>query len=175
MWLDDVLYHALMAGLFDLDLARDNLEAVLAHATEAGNLPCLVTGRDAWIDRSQPPIGAFVVWMLYLRWQDERRLQACFDPLLANHEWWWRLRDGNDNGLLEYGTSPVGDGLYRGTKLAAKDESSMDNSPTHDEASLMTSSWTLDCEDVGLNSLVALDDEMLAMIARKPSRRARPS
>ena len=167
VWLDDVLYHALMAGLFDLDLARDNLEAVLAHATEAGNLPCLVTGRDAWIDRSQPPIGAFVVWMLYLRWQDERLLQACFDPLLANHEWWWRLRDGNDNGLLEYGTSPVGDGLYRGTKLAAKDESSMDNSPTHDEASLVTSSWTLDCEDVGLNSLVALDGEMLALIARE--------
>ena len=41
----------------------------------------------------------------------------------------------------------------------------MDNSPTHDEAKLDTTSWTLDCADVGLNSLLALDGEMLALIA----------
>jgi putative isomerase len=60
----------------------------------------------------------------------------------------------------------VGEGLYRGTKLAAKDESSMDNSPVHDEATLRTDVWTLDCADVGLNSLLALDGEMLANMAR---------
>ena len=43
----------------------------------------------------------------------------------------------------------------------------MDNSPTHDEAKLDTTSWTLDSADVGLNSLLALDGEMLAMIARE--------
>lgn len=41
----------------------------------------------------------------------------------------------------------------------------MDNSPTHDEAVLDSSTWTLDCEDVGLNSLIALDGEMLALVA----------
>jgi putative isomerase len=41
----------------------------------------------------------------------------------------------------------------------------MDNSPTHDEATLNTKSWTLDSADVGLNSLLALDGEMLAHIA----------
>ncbi|MGH6961887.1 MAG: MGH1-like glycoside hydrolase domain-containing protein, partial [Dongiaceae bacterium] len=86
--------------------------------------------------------------------------------LARNHDWWWRTRDGNGDGLVEYGTSPVGEGLYRGTKLAAKDESSMDNSPVHDEATLRTDVWTLDCADVGLNSLLALDGEMLANMAR---------
>ena len=76
------------------------------------------------------------------------------------------MRDGNRNGLLEFGTSPVGSGLYRGTKLAAKDESMMDNSPIHDEARLMEDVHTLDCEDVGLNSFVALDGEILAHVAR---------
>ena len=166
VWLDDAFYHALMSGLFDLQLARENLRAVLAGATPEGNLPGLATGRDIWVDRSQPPIGAFIVWMLYLRSGARDLLDLAYGPLLRNHDWWWRTRDGNGNGLLEYGTSPVGTGLYRGTKLAAKNESSMDNSPVHDEAVLDRSAWTLDCEDVGLNSLLALDGEMLGLIAR---------
>ncbi len=167
VWLDDVLYHGLMAGLFDDRVAAENLAAVFAGATEWGNLPCLVTGNDAWVDRSQPPIGAFIVRMVHLRLGDRRLLERAYPVLLANHDWWWRNRDGNKNGLLEYGTSPVGRGLYRGTKLAAKDESMMDNSPVHDEAVLVPEAHTLDCEDVALNSLVALDGEMLATMARE--------
>jgi putative isomerase len=165
VWLDDIFYHALMAGLFDAEVARENLRAIYAGATAAGNLPCLVTGRDSWIDRTQPPIGSLICWMLHKRLGSRDLLQEAWPVLLANHDWWWRTRDGNGDGLVEYGTSPVGGGLYRGTKLAAKDESSMDNSPTHDEAKLDTTSWTLDCADVGLNSLLALDGEMLALIA----------
>lgn len=167
VWLDDILYHALMAGAFDGEVARENLEAVLAGSQPAGNLPCLLTGNDSWVDRSQPPIGAFIVWMIYLRLRDRGLLTLSYRRLLANHEWWWRLRDGNGDGLVEYGTSAVGNGLYRGTKLAAKDESSMDNSPVHDEARLVPETGTLDCADVGLNSLLALDGEMLARIARE--------
>ena len=170
LWLDDILYHALLAGVLDLGIAEENLRAVFAGRTEEGNLPCLLTGRDAWVDRSQPPIGAFVVWLLYLRWGESRLLEGAFETLLANHEWWWRERDGNGNGLLEYGTSPVGDGLYRGTALGARNESSMDNSPVHDEAVLVPESHTLDCEDVGLNSLVALDGEMLSLMAAELGR-----
>ena len=170
VWLDDVLFHAHLAGLLDLELAEENLRAVFAGRTEAGNLPCLLTGRDAWVDRSQPPIGAFVLWMLYRRWGERRLLEEAWETLLANHEWWWRERDGNRNGLLEYGTSPVGDGLYRGTALAARDESSMDNSPVHDEAVLVPERHTLDCEDVALNSLLVLDGEMLALAASELGR-----
>src|SRR5581483_10467546 len=93
-------------------------------------------------------------------------LDLAYPVLMRNHEWWWRARDGNGDGLVEYGTSPIGAGLYRGTKLAAKDESSMDNSPVHDEARLDARTGTLDCADVGLNSLLALDGEMLAAMAR---------
>ncbi len=166
VWLNDALYHALMAGLFDAELARENLRVALAGATPQGNLPCLLTGRDAWVDRSQPPIGAFIAWMLYRRTGARDLLELAYGPLLRNHDWWWRERDGNGDGLVEYGTSAVGAGLYRGTKLAAKDESSMDNSPVHDEAVLNPRTGTLDAADVGLNSLLALDGEMLARMAR---------
>ena len=88
VWLDDVLYHALLAGTLDLTLAEANLHAVFAGRTEAGNLPCLLTGRDAWVDRSQPPIGAFVLWLLYQRWGERRLLENAWEVLLDNHEWW---------------------------------------------------------------------------------------
>lgn len=166
VWMDDLFYHALLSAAFDEQLARENLQAVLAGATPEGNIPCLLTRRDRWVDRSQPPIGAFITWLIYLRTGSRSFLELAYEPLLRNYDWWYRRRDGNGNGLLEYGSSPVGRGMYRGTKLGAKNESSMDNSPVHDEAAWNPASGTLDCEDVGLNSLLALEGEMLGHIAQ---------
>jgi len=166
VWLNDVVYHGLMGGLFEAALGHENQNAVFDGVAEAGNLPCLLTGNDSWIDRSQPPVVGFTTWCHYVRTGERRFLEDAWPVLKSNHDWWWRMRDGNRNGLLEFGTSPVGTGLYRGTKLAAKDESMMDNSPIHDQARLVEDVHTLDCEDVGLNSFVALDGEILAHIAR---------
>ena len=64
VWLNDILYNAWMWGFFDVNRALENLMPS-AHQTEAGNFPALVTGNDASLDRTQPPIAAFVVWSLY--------------------------------------------------------------------------------------------------------------
>ena len=167
VWLNDVLYNALLWSLFDPLKARQNLEAVFAWQTDEGNFPCLVTGNDAWLDRSQPPIAAFVVWSLYARSGDRGLLDWAFPKVLGNFDWWWRRRHLAESGLVAYGTSPgVGAGLYKGTKLAAKNESSMDNSPLHDPAPFDPESGLLLSADVGLNSLLALDGEILALMAR---------
>ena len=164
VWLNDVLLSAALCATVDADSARDNLLAVLAGATPQGNLPCLLTGNDAWIDRSQPPIAAYVLMMLHLRSPDPALLDRVVPALLRAYDWWWRARDPQGTGLVVYGTSPVGAGLYRGTKLGAKDESAMDNSPTHDEATLDPATGLLDSHDVGLNALLALEGEMLARL-----------
>jgi putative isomerase len=167
VWLDDLFFHALMASAVDGDVARENLQAALGNATPYGNLACLITGRDAWVDRSQAPIGSLIAWLLHPRLGDERLLRRAYQVLAANHAWWLARRDGNGDGLYEYGSSNVGSGLYVGTKLAAKDESFMDNSPVHDEAEFDPAARTLNSADVGLNSLIAVDAEMLAVIATK--------
>jgi putative isomerase len=173
VWLDDVLFNAWLWGHFDVARARDNLEAVFAWQTEAGNFPCLVTGNDAWLDRSQPPIGAFVVWTLFARSGARELLERAYPALLRNYRWWWARRRLADTGLLAYGTSlDAGDGLYKGTKLAAKDESTMDNSPLHDPVPFDAASGLLLAADVGLNSLAALDGEVLARMARALGRDA---
>ena len=165
VWLDDQLYAALMAGLLAPEVGRENLRAALASATPQGNFACLVTANDAWVDRTQLPVASFVVWSLYLRGRDRSLLALMAGALARNHAWWWAERDPGGRGLVSYGTSDVGAGLYKGTSFGARNESSMDNAPIHDEARYDPATRTLDCLDVGLNSLLALDAEMLALIA----------
>jgi putative isomerase len=165
-WLNDTAVNALLVSLFDADQARECLATLLAAATPEGNLPCILTGNDSWVDRTQSPIVSFVVREIYRRTNDRSLLELAYPVLARNNAWIRRARDGNGNGILEFGSSDVGQGLYVGTKLAAKDESFMDNSPVHDEAQWNESSRTLDCEDVGLNCLVCLDSEMLGLMAR---------
>jgi putative isomerase len=167
VWLDDLFYHALMSALFDPALARDCIKAVLATETPEGNFACLITGNDRWIDRSQPPICSFILWKIWKHTGEDSLVDLAYDRLLINHDWWFTHRDGNHDGLMAWGTSPVGDGLYKRTKLGAKNESSMDNSPIHDEAQYDPKSGCLDQADVGLNSLIALDGEILALFARR--------
>ena len=165
-WLNDTAINAFIVAQFDPDQARENLAMLLSAVTPQGNLPCIMTGNDAWVDRTQTPLISFIVWQIYLRTGNRLFIDMAYAILARNNAWIRTLRDGNGNGLLEFGSSDAGQGLYKGTKLAAKDESFMDNSPIHDEARWNEKSRTLDCEDVGLNCLVCLDCEMLAHMAR---------
>jgi putative isomerase len=166
VWQLDAFLHAIMAAeLGDREVAEANLDTALSLATEAGNLAALGSGVTSWVDRSHPPIGAFATWWVRRRLDDPAVLERAFPALARAHAWWFANRDGNGNGLLEYGSSPVGDGHFVHTKLAAMDESAMDNSPVHDEAEFRNDTHTLDVEDVGLNSLLVLDAEMLARMA----------
>ena len=165
VWLNDILYNAWMWSFFDVNRALENLDAVFAHQTNTGNFPCLVTGNDAWLDRTQPPIAAFVVWSLYEKTKRMEILERYAVGLQRNLDWWWSKRLMGDTGLLCFGTSlDAGDGLYKGTKLAAKDESTMDNSPLHDPVLFDEVSGLLLAADVGVNSMAALDGELMERI-----------
>src|SRR5262249_54230431 len=104
-------------------------------------------------------------WLLYQRSGSRLLLTQSFDALVRNHHWWWRRRDPEKQGLASFGSSDVGDGLYKGTSFAARNESSMDNAPFHDECVFDPQMRVLSGADVGLNSLLALDAEFLALIA----------
>ncbi|MCV9967025.1 trehalase family glycosidase [Pararhizobium sp. BT-229] len=165
VWYNDQLFAALLAGVFDADLARENMATAMASATPQGNIACIVTSNDAWVDRSQHPNGALVAWQLYLRTGERSMLAANYDALARNQRWWWENRDPDAFGLLSCGTSDVGEGLYKGTAFGARNETGMDNSATHDEAIYDPVTRTLSTFDLGLNCAAALDAEMLANMA----------
>lgn len=164
-WLNDTAVNALLVSPFDADQARETLSIILSAATPEGNLPCIMTGNDAWVDRTQAPLVSWITWQVYQRTGNRALLDIAYPILSRNNAWLQRARDGNGNGLIEFGSSDVGLGLYKGTKLGAMDESFMDNSPMHDEARWNEASRTLDSEDVGLNSMLTLDSESLAEMA----------
>lgn len=167
VWLNDQQYSTYLVDMLDTEQAHENLNVVIAGQTPDRNLPCLLTAKDAWVDRSQLPIGSFLSWLMFLRNGSRPMLELAYATLLDNHDWWVRHRDGNKTGLVSFGNSPVGTGLYRGTNIGARDESSMDNSPMHDGARVDNATGTLNQWDVGLNSMLALDAEMLAQMARE--------
>lgn len=163
VWLDDVLFHALIAGhAGDAETARANLDAALTTVTPDGNLPCLRTAYEEWVDRSQPPIAGYVLSELVRLTGDRTLLSKHLDTVLRAHDWWFEHRDGNGNGLISFGSTPTGTGAFVHTKQAALDEASMDNLPAFDEATFDPETHTLDLVEPGLNSLLALEAEVLA-------------
>jgi len=165
VWYNDQTYAALLSGLFDMDVARENLAAAFAGSTPQGNVACIVTSNDAWVDRTQPPLGSFVVWNLYQRSGERSIVEANYGVLIRAHRWWWANRDPEGRGMVSCGTSDVGEALYKGTSFGARNETGMDNSATHDEAVYDPATRTLSTFDLGLNCAVALDAEMLAKLA----------
>ena len=165
VWFNDQIFAALLAGVFDADLARENMATAMAGATPQGNIACIVTSNDAWVDRTQLPFGALVVWQLYQRTGERSMVQASYEALVRNRRWWDDNRDPDGFGLLSCGTSDVGEGLYKGTAFGARNETGMDNSATHDEAIYDPVTRTLSTFDLGLNCAAALDAEMLSKMA----------
>ncbi len=158
--------HGLInAYLGDVTTARACIMAAADNMTPEGNLACLMSEFTEWVDRSQPPIAGYILYQYYLITGDIALLRELYPVFLRAHEWWFKNRDGNKNGVLEYGSSQTGFGHFVGTKLAAKDESSMDNSPMHDSARFIPGTNTLNMEDIALNSILALEGECLAQIA----------
>ncbi len=164
-WLDDTFFHAYLAAGQDVVAALRNLEVAMSAVTPEDNLACLLSPRTRWLDRSQSPIGAYVLLSYYLRSGDRAALKR-FRPVLARAlAWWLRERRDERTGLFAYGTSAYAHGAFAGSALAARDESFMDNSPLFDGVPLDPDSGRLRHVDVGLSSLVALEAEMLARVS----------
>ncbi len=119
-------------------------------------------------DRSEPPVSAMCVWQAYQRWPSKSLLEACYKPLVRYHHWWFAInpkthlpnRDGNHDGLLEYGSST-------GNWQSARFESGADDSPMYvrGKVKLIPPADTFDLNDIGLNSLWAADAMYLSRIA----------
>jgi hypothetical protein len=171
----DCFFGALLTSLEDTVQTEAGIKAILLAQTSTGLVPNMVSGAGTTPDRSEPPVGAYCVWKIYERLGDRSLLEWAYPRLKRWHERWsgnrgdgqpWR--DGNRDGLLEWG-SDRGSGPSvggRGFLQAAKWESGMDDSPMWDHTTYDPHTYTMDLDDVGLNSLYALDAECLSRIAR---------
>lgn len=169
----DTFFCALMAGLDDPDVMAANIAAILQEIPPAGFVPNFGAATCTSLDRSQPPVGAYVVLKacqaqsLAGTSASIKLLKDAYPRLLVWHRWWLPHRDGNGDGLLEWGSDPVDYGANWEVHdlRAAMYESGLDNSPMYDEAIFNELTHTMELADVGLNALYALDAWALAEIA----------
>ena len=151
--------------------------------------------------RSMPPVGAVSVWRIYLATRDLELLAWAYPRLKQWNDWWiadrgdgqsWR--DGNGDGLLEFGYDAEAEQGALGARTLTNDakrrlafsESGLDERPQWngaeaqpgagngsgrplptDSAKFNDRTRTLEFSTVGLNALYALDTETMAMIARE--------
>jgi hypothetical protein len=170
----DCFFGSLLTNVEDVAQTSASTRAILLSQSPNGVVPNVDGGSGTSPDRSQPPVGSYIVWKNYQRNQDRDILEWAYPRLKQWHDWWFAnrgdgrpWRDGNRNGLLEWG-SDKGSSFSvggRGFLQGAKWESGMDDSPMYDDVVYDSTSYTMNLDDVGLNSLYALDSECLAKIA----------
>jgi len=164
----DTFFSALQAAPASRELAYNNVRAVLSGVTERGFVPSIFCELGKSRDRSMLPVGAMIVWKLYERFGDKEFVAEVFPKLLGWHRWWFTARDGNGDGLLEWGSDnyPSPHPQWQAHTLqAARYESGLDNSPMYDDVVFDENKCTMQLADVGLNSAYAMDAWALAKMA----------
>ena len=163
LFFSDACYQIMLSSLSgDAEMAAQDLDYVLSAATPDGNFTGMLSPYQKWVDRTQPPVLGFSLWMHYLMSEDIAAVERAYPLLRRAQRWYLSHRRDDASPLIRLGTSATGDGSYRGTKLAAKNETAMDNSPMYDKASFDKASGLLEMYDVGVSSQLALDLECTA-------------
>ena len=175
----DSFFDALEVSVESPRHVRDIIKSVLQTQYPNGNIPNWRGRFGGTPDRSQPPVGSYVVLKLFGKIGDLELLQFSYPYLKRWHAFWKAprangrpRRDGNGNGLLEWGSDaelvagavPAWEENASG-KQRAMWESGQDDLPNWEEAAFDDSAGTLTLDCVDLNSLYALDAYCLAQIA----------
>ncbi|MFQ6109633.1 MAG: amylo-alpha-1,6-glucosidase, partial [Candidatus Aminicenantales bacterium] len=181
----DSFFNALEVAIESPKHARDIIQSVLETQYANGNIPNWRGRFGGTPDRSQPPVGSYVVLKLFQRFGDIDLLREAYPYLRKWHAFWkaekpdgQSRRDGNGDGLLEWGTDtelipeqvPPWEKDAPG-KTRAMWESGQDDLPNWDEAFFDEATGTLSMNCLDLNSLYTLDAWCLAQMARILDRR----
>lgn len=170
----DSFFTAILSSLEDQTLSAASIRVMLGAQTPSGMVPNLATPGGGTPDRSQPPVASYLVWKVYQRYQDRALLEWAYPRLKAWHAWWFGdrgdgqpRRDGNRDGLLEFGSDPgtLPSEGGRGTLVDSRYESGLDDTPIYDDAEYNAGTGTMEMNDAGLNAFYVLDAESLAGLA----------
>ncbi len=163
-WSWDSWKHAVALVRFNPELAKDQMRTMFVYQDKYGMIADCVF-RDTSIEQhnwrdTKPPLAAWAIWEIYQETKDKDFLKEFNDKLERYHEWWYKYRDHNQNGLCEYGSTD-------GTRVAAGWESGMDNAVRFDSATILQNNavaWSLNQESVDLNAYLYAEKIFLSKI-----------
>ncbi|MCG3126234.1 MAG: hypothetical protein CHACPFDD_01064 [Phycisphaerae bacterium] len=164
----DTFLLAPAAADFDADYAHQILRPQFSVQTADGLIPGIASPLGISADRAMPPDATLPLWKAYLRTKDRSFVEAYYESLLRYYKWWRRNRDGNNDGLLEWGSNPVEAAhpqWQAHTAWASRYETGMDNHPMWDDVLFNARTHTQEQTDVGLNALHAIEGVCLSRMA----------
>lgn len=164
-WAWDSWKHAVALAHYDIGLAKNQVRAMYDFMDDDGFIPDCVY-RDTCIEKhnyrnTKPPLSAWAVWEIYQQDHDVEFLEEMFPKIVRQHNWWYRNRDHDHDGLCEYGSTD-------GTLVAAKWESGMDNAVRFDRSKILkngATAFSLDQESVDLNAYLYAEKKHLEQMA----------
>ncbi|MCI0663044.1 MAG: hypothetical protein L0220_18420 [Acidobacteria bacterium] len=199
----DSFISAMMAAMVDSGNPGGTIRFLFESQMADGRLPLRrYLGKpprgepSTLVGRSMPPLGALAVWKIYLQTNDLDLLAWAYPRLLQWNDWWlanrgdgqaWR--DGNGDGLLEYGYDVEIEQGALGARMLSHEarlrlafsesgirsagrelpssqaNSSGGSGEPNQETKFNDRTHTIELSPVALNSLYAFDTEILLMIA----------
>lgn len=124
VWAWDTWKHAYAMASFNPAIAKQNINAMFDYQVTSDDavrphdhgmlIDAIFYNKDSarqgdggnWNERNtKPPLAAWAVWQLYKETNDNALLVELFPKIIAYHQWWYRSRDHNKNGLVEYGAT----------------------------------------------------------------------
>jgi len=123
-WAWDSWKHAYAMARFNPEVAKNNIRAMFDYQVKPDDpirsqdsgmvIDAIFYNKDKtrggdggnWNERNtKPPLASWAVWEVYQATQDLDFIKEMFPKLQSYHQWWYRNRDHNKNGLIEYGAT----------------------------------------------------------------------
>lgn len=161
-WAWDTWQQAVATARFDPELAKSQVRSMFDYQDEHGMIAdCIFSNpaRNNYRD-TKPPLAAWAVYEIWQQDGDKSFLEEMYPKLLRYHQWWYKFRDNDKNGICEFGSTD-------GSEIAARWESGMDNAVRYDHISMVKNAdkaWSMDQESVDLNSYLAQEYRILEKI-----------
>ena len=165
-WSWDSWKHAVGLSYYDTRLAKEQIELMFDFQEENGFVADCVF-RDTLIENhnyrdTKPPLSAWAVAQVFEKDNDLDFVARMYPKLKKYHEWWYRERDHDQDGICEYGSTD-------GSLIAAKWESGMDNAIRFDDTEILQNSpkaFSMNQESVDLNAYLYAEKLFLASLSK---------
>ncbi len=159
-WGWDSWKHAVALSHFAPEIAKNQVRAMFDYLTPEGMIIDCIFSNPKWNNTrdSKPPLAGWAISEIFKQTGDSAFVKEMLPLLIKYHQWWYKYRDHNGNGICEFGS-------VDGTMEAAAWESGMDNAIRYDNTKMLMNSegaWSMDQESVDLNSFLAYEKRVIA-------------
>lgn len=112
-WAWDSWKHVVATSTIDPERAKEELRSLFSYQIQADD-PTRPQDAGAIVDvidiyginndrDSKPPLSGWAIYNCYVQTGDLEFLEEMYPKLVAYHEWWYRNRDIDGNGIAEFG------------------------------------------------------------------------